>query len=319
MNINQLRHFIELAKTDSIAQASQRLYISPQGLNKSVSTIEKELNTKLVNRMHHGTFLTANGMKFLRFAEDTVRAFDSIVKDIGNDSVDLSGRTPYIIGATSYVFRVMEKELSDLQELYGVRLEEMSPSSILQCLESGNNEDKIFITDLLKESSFSKTLTEGFEVTPLFKTELGILAHKEFPINAKVLLSGDLRNVPLVRYNDESIDWIMENAFEDDPPKNVIFRTSNAEQMIEWAASKRAVSLFDTFAFHVLMADSTNEALSCRFIPFSNMSPITIGLVSRVNRNKTEAIEFLENHLVSHFQNKYASYLRRFPSGHKQE
>lgn len=61
MQIQMLRSFLELAKSDSISECSQRLNISQQGLSRQLNAMEQELGIALFDRSHQGIKLTTAG------------------------------------------------------------------------------------------------------------------------------------------------------------------------------------------------------------------------------------------------------------------
>lgn len=61
MQIQMLRSFLELAKSESISECSQRLNISQQGLSRQLNAMERELGITLFDRSHQGIRLTAAG------------------------------------------------------------------------------------------------------------------------------------------------------------------------------------------------------------------------------------------------------------------
>lgn len=69
MQVDAFRYFIELARAGSFNKAAQRSFITQQGLNKAISTLEDELGMKLVERTHTGIELTAAGKLFLGHAQ----------------------------------------------------------------------------------------------------------------------------------------------------------------------------------------------------------------------------------------------------------
>ena len=50
MQIDTLRYFVELARVGSFYGASKNVFISQQGLNRAISSLESELGVKLVER-----------------------------------------------------------------------------------------------------------------------------------------------------------------------------------------------------------------------------------------------------------------------------
>ena len=54
MNIDQLRYFADLAKTNSITNTAKRMFISQQALSESIKRLENEVGCTLVNRSKTG-------------------------------------------------------------------------------------------------------------------------------------------------------------------------------------------------------------------------------------------------------------------------
>ena len=50
MNLNQIKHVIEVAEEKSFTTAAQKLFISQPSLSKSIKLLEKELGTELFER-----------------------------------------------------------------------------------------------------------------------------------------------------------------------------------------------------------------------------------------------------------------------------
>lgn len=69
MNIETIRYFEEVARAESFYGAAKRLAVSQQGLNKAITSLERELSTKLLERSRKGVTLTPTGKSFLAFAQ----------------------------------------------------------------------------------------------------------------------------------------------------------------------------------------------------------------------------------------------------------
>ena len=61
MQIESFRYFEELARVGSFYGAAKSVYISQQGLNKAISSLESELGVKLIQRESRGVRLTSSG------------------------------------------------------------------------------------------------------------------------------------------------------------------------------------------------------------------------------------------------------------------
>lgn len=82
MQVDAFRYFIELARAGSFNKAAQRSFISQQGLNKAISTLEDELGMKLVERTHAGIALTAAGKLFLKHAQVIFDDYKNMMDDL---------------------------------------------------------------------------------------------------------------------------------------------------------------------------------------------------------------------------------------------
>ena len=61
MNTSWLEYLLVIKQVKSLNLAAKKLYMSRQGLNKAITSLEKELGIKLLERNHTGVQLTPNG------------------------------------------------------------------------------------------------------------------------------------------------------------------------------------------------------------------------------------------------------------------
>lgn len=73
MRLEQLRYLIEIGKYHNISEASRHLYMTPQALNLSMKSLEKELNIKLLLRQKKGVVLSNNGEELAHLAEEFLK------------------------------------------------------------------------------------------------------------------------------------------------------------------------------------------------------------------------------------------------------
>lgn len=69
MNWDNLRVFLELARTQRLAEASQRLGIDHSTVSRRIRRLEQELGTQLFERNNQGYALTSDGSQLLEHAE----------------------------------------------------------------------------------------------------------------------------------------------------------------------------------------------------------------------------------------------------------
>ena len=69
MRLEQFEYLMAIHETHSISLASQNLHVSQQNISKAIQNLENELETVLLQRSNHGTFLTAAGLIVLKHAQ----------------------------------------------------------------------------------------------------------------------------------------------------------------------------------------------------------------------------------------------------------
>lgn len=81
MNIEHLRYFIVLARTEHYGQAAEKLCISQPGLSHAITALENELRVSLFQRSGRGIHLDRYGKLLLPEAERIVTMADNCVRN----------------------------------------------------------------------------------------------------------------------------------------------------------------------------------------------------------------------------------------------
>ena len=78
MNIEQLRHFSEIARCGSINAATETLYITQPSLSASIRKLESELGEKVFVRGNNGVTLTPFGEELLPYVRNVIGLIDQL-------------------------------------------------------------------------------------------------------------------------------------------------------------------------------------------------------------------------------------------------
>ena len=73
MNLEQLKYFIDVCETGNMTQSAKKFYISPQGLNKSLRSLQKELDVDLLIFQQRKTEMTEEGRLYYTQIKDLVQ------------------------------------------------------------------------------------------------------------------------------------------------------------------------------------------------------------------------------------------------------
>ena len=101
MTSRELLYIKTIADERSITRAAQKLYLTQPSLSHCVSSIEKQLGTRLFTRTSSGLMLTYAGERYYRMACEVLRVYAAFESEISEESELLRGRIT--LGVTNYL------------------------------------------------------------------------------------------------------------------------------------------------------------------------------------------------------------------------
>lgn len=115
INYKHLRYFWMVAKSGSIARASERLHLTPQSISGQLAEFESVLGHKLFRRAGRGQELTEVGQRALGYAEQIFALGDELLEGLREDGGPQA--MPFRVGIADSVpktlaYRVVEPSLS---------------------------------------------------------------------------------------------------------------------------------------------------------------------------------------------------------------
>lgn len=72
MELNHVKEFIALTKTENYLEAAENLFISQSSLSKHIKSLEAELGTTLFDRTTRQVKLNEAGKVFLKYAQQLI-------------------------------------------------------------------------------------------------------------------------------------------------------------------------------------------------------------------------------------------------------
>ena len=82
MSNHPVRYFVEVVRSGSIREASQRLNVAPSALSRQIQNLERELGVPLFERRPRGMALTAAGEIYARYAQTVMLEDDRVRGDL---------------------------------------------------------------------------------------------------------------------------------------------------------------------------------------------------------------------------------------------
>lgn len=99
MNMDEVRYFLAIYKDGSMSQAASELFISPQGLSRSLKRFETKLGVRLFVRTAQGMVPTEQASRLKVMFQKMVDAEDEVYRYLAD--LKHSHRTRYLIGRDS--------------------------------------------------------------------------------------------------------------------------------------------------------------------------------------------------------------------------
>ena len=97
MTHSQIMYFLAVVKYKTFTQASDELYISQSSLSKQIKALELELGHTLFNREAKENTLTAEGERFLVYANKFSKDYAAMMSDLNQMNGD-SYKSPLVLG-----------------------------------------------------------------------------------------------------------------------------------------------------------------------------------------------------------------------------
>ena len=314
MNIESLKYFCEVAKHRSINGAASTLFISQQGLNKSLSLLEKQLGVVLLERNYNGVQLTSFGAELLPFARSIVAEYEDMIHRANRlSAAEVSTKlitvlcTPfalqsfYDLDAGVRKITMVEKEFSQI-----IR-EICTPGTDFLAFVD------LFVRDEDRKNRISHYFSKDeYHFSPVFQTKLGIIVEANNPLARLDTISlEELCEMPLGMVSDSTIDAVLNTVLADKTLNNVQFRTGNLNVLVQWTQKRKLPLLLDSYAFWVLCSN-ISAARELRFIPLQTNVYDVIGFVWRTDAPNEQLLALQAQHMKALFTATRQNYLQGF-------
>lgn len=235
VNFNSYKIFYEVATSESISDASKKLFITQSAVSKAIKKLEEDLNTNLFYRNRNGVKLTDKGIQLLFYVKEAfnnlITAERAIIESKSLNQGKISIGVPSQIGS----FFIFENITQFHKKFPNIEITIISKTTtqLLKLLEQHE-------LDFIIDTSPINTNIDNVVIKPLKKVESCFAVKKDTEFNIKNIKNiNDLKKFPLVlpvkgAYNRRQLDKFFEkNNFE---PNNVI--NIHTSEMIVGAIKK---------------------------------------------------------------------------------
>lgn len=194
MDMRQLRYFVQIVESGSLAKASRQLFIAQPALSQQMARLEDEVGRPLLVRSSRGVTPTENGEALYHHAKFMLRQLDQAVSVARQDAAAVTGRVTLGLAPTT-VARLGLPLLQHLRARY--------PGLLLNVVEglSGHLEHMTRVGQLDLAVLFSPAAASELSVEPLLEEELFVILPAEsalVPAGRSTLTLAEVAALPLI-------------------------------------------------------------------------------------------------------------------------
>jgi LysR family tcuABC transcriptional regulator len=194
MDMRQLRYFVQIVESGSLAKASRQLFIAQPALSQQMARLEEEIGKPLFLRSSRGVTATDNGWALYHHAKFMLRQLDLAVSVARQDTAGLSGRLTLGLAPTTNCQLGLQLIRYIRGKLPGVMV------NVVEGL-SGHLEQMTRMDQLDLAVLFSQKAAAELSVEPLLEEELFVILPVSSPLVAPgctALALAEVAALPLI-------------------------------------------------------------------------------------------------------------------------
>lgn len=237
MHMDQIHYFLSVAETHSITQSAVQLCISPQGLSRSIASLEKEYDIVLFTRTTSGMALTDKGRQFVEYAnsiwgaycrfEQSVARLAAETDGLGNESIDLivspvitvGDLLPAILSELSNSFPQIEVTVSEVNSYDMVE--------IARSMDSSRARKSIMLASVPEYRLVEYLPSERYTATVLLKFPMVARMDEHHPLaKRRYVTCADLVKEDIVCFNEPVIVEIVHHLLDGYGGPKFVFKGS---------------------------------------------------------------------------------------------
>ena len=317
MRIETLQNFIEIAKCGSFYRASQRLFISQQGLNKSIRALEHELDARLFERTHSGVKLTDEGAVLMARAKQLLDTYELMMAELFEAKHRrTSGETPIPLSISYYAAQSAASNPDYVHLLVNSEYVELPYEMLVEQALDTDYEGLVFL-DIHGKSIEEIRNNEMLEFDPVIAMRYGVAVRDSADIAQRKSIScADIVDEPFAVNTNCEMRHVLDYLFDHDPPKDVRLGTTNPRMLIERVqAPSKVLAGFDSFGFFLAQSDTTLNTDGMRFIPLDDDKALAfVGFLKHKDAVLSQRAQSVKRVLRQWLEAHVSAYLTQYPA-----
>lgn len=253
MQIESMKYFIDLARAGSFYGAAKGKFISHQGLNRAITSLESELGLKLVERSRQGIRLTSDGEIFLKYAKRIAVDHDLMMDELAESPYANSEQgNPVSVYVSYYASQtlVSNPESINLIAQSSSYIEEPF-EKLVKRAENSDGRDLILLD---VHANSKERIEEDPDVVfePLVRTRFGFVWKEGSSLSNHTMLHREtVSQMPVAVNAFREMIQFTEWIFRDVPLKDVRMGATSPRMLLEFVSnsSDDRIATFDSFGF----------------------------------------------------------------------
>lgn len=291
MRLEQLEYLLMLSQSESINIASAKLHISHQCLNKSLKSLESELETTLFERTPKGISLTTTGKRAVETAKDILELVQMLKAFIADQAQyqgpELGKCAMSIVTSPLTSNTIMVPVVKQLKKQYpnlNLTINEISPQQVLEAVHTDRYD--LGITNMHELLPAHDERRQGLHFEVLYCDQTVILASKYSSLARKQKIAiKDLFKLPLLLYgptmeqgnyiaqimqrygNTENFSYINNFQIYNDSIANGLYYTISTQSIYQsmepvWQSQMVPIKLKEPLKVYVTLSYPADHQLS---------------------------------------------------------
>ncbi len=280
MTLTQLQYAVTIAKTKSMNQAANELFVSQPALSGAMKELEEELGTQLFIRNNRGIVITTEGEEFLSYARQMVELGNLVEERFVNKSIT---RKKFSVSMQHYTFAVeafieLAKKFSIGE--YELAVHETKTHEVIENVKNYRSEIGVLYINSFNEKAIRKILEEAeLEFIPLFDCGICVYLSSSHPLaDRKKITMEELAEYPCLSFEqgDRNSFYFAEE----------VLSTLEYKQIIKADDRATMLNLMTGLNGYTLCSGIICENLNGSFhvsVPLDTEDTMTIGYIKRKN------------------------------------
>ncbi len=280
MTLTQLQYAVTIAKTKSMNQAANELFVSQPALSGAMKELEEELGTQLFIRNNRGIVITTEGEEFLSYARQMVELGNLVEERFVNKSIT---RKKFSVSMQHYTFAVeafieLAKKFSIGE--YELAVHETKTHEVIENVKNYRSEIGVLYINSFNEKAIRKILEEAeLEFIPLYDCGICVYLSSSHPLaDREKITMEELAEYPCLSFEqgDRNSFYFAEE----------VLSTLEYKQIIKADDRATMLNLMTGLNGYTLCSGIICENLNGSFhvsVPLDTEDTMTIGYIKRKN------------------------------------